>query len=489
MRKRTTEEFKEIVYELEGDNYKVLGEYISTTSKILIQHMKCGHIYEVTPARFLEGTRCPKCRSSHKPKDEGVFKSELPEGYSLIGHYVNAKTKVLIRHERCGYEWYTNPSTIRKGHGCPKCANNIKKIASDYQIDLSDYEFLEEVNGSKEKVSVKHKKCGYIWRTRPNDLMSGYGCPRCGHINSKAEKEIVDYIKTIYSGEIIENSRDIIPPLELDIYIPALKIGFEYDGLYWHSQKDKNYHLIKTETCEDKGIRLWHIFANEWKEKPELLKKRIRHLILKDDKPIYGRKCQVKEISPLEKNDFLAVNHIQGADKSKINLGLFYDDELVAVMTFSTNTVSRNTRLKEGEIELSRYATLLGSNVIGGFGRLIKYFWEHFDYQCIYTYADRRYTNRNSNIYLKNNFKEIAISSPNYWIVGPKETLYHRFSFIKQDLVKKYGFPSTSTEDEMLNVLGLSKIYDCGTLRYLLTKPMSKKPTIKAEEVRGRDVR
>lgn len=472
MKKRTIEDFKNEVKKLVGDEYSVLGEYEKSTIKIKMLHNTCGTIFEPTPARFLSGTRCPKCRSSHIPKTEEVFKSEMPLGYILLSPYVNAKTKVFIRHEGCGYEWWTNPSTLRKGHGCPRCANNLKKSTSEFQLEVRDYEILGVYNGNKEKIRVRHKLCGYEWETRPNDLLSGYGCPRCAHINSKAEKEMVEYIRVIYDGPIVENDRTVIGPLELDIYLPDIGVAFEYDGLYWHSEgkKDKNYHLIKTQKCEEKGIILWHIFANEWKEQTALVKERIKHLITKKDDRIPGRKCDVRVITPREKNDFLALNHIQGADRAKISLGLFYKENLVAVMTFSDNTVSRNALLQKGQIELSRYATLLGNNVIGGFGKLLKYFWEHYDYDELLTYADRRYTNRNSNIYLNNGFTEIAVSEPNYWIVGPGEKLYHRYNFTKQKIKERYGLEGNVSEEELLTLLNLHKIYDCGTLRYSLRR-------------------
>lgn len=472
MKKKTTEDFKNEIKDLVGDEYSVLGEYKISTTKIKMRHNICGTIFEPTPTRFLSGTRCPKCRSSHIPKTEEMFKEEMPKGYILLSPYVNAKTKVFVRHESCGYEWWTNPSTLRKGHGCPKCANNLKKSTNDFQLEIKDYEILGEYGGNKEKIRVKHRACGYEWKTRPNDLLSGYGCPRCAHINSKAEKQMADFIKTVYSGMIIENDRTVIGPLELDIYLPEIGVAFEYDGLYWHSEgkKDKSYHLIKTQKCEEKGIILWHIFANEWEEQNTLVKERIKHLITKKDNRIPGRKCDVRVITPREKNDFLALNHIQGADRAKISLGLFYEEKLVAVMTFSDNTVSRNTSLQEGQIELSRYATLLGNNVIGGFGKLLKYFWGHYDYNELLTYADRRYTNRNSNIYLNNGFTEIAVSEPNYWIVGPGEKLYHRYNFTKQKIKERYGIEGNASEEELLTLLNLHKIYDCGTLRYSLKR-------------------
>ena len=192
MKKRTTEEFKNMVRDLVGDEYSVLGEYETTLTNIHMRHNKCGTDFYPTPARFLAGSRCPKCRSSHQPKTEEKFISELPKGYTLVGHYINAKTKVLVRHESCGYEWYTNPSTIIKGHGCPKCANNIKKTREELQSEISDYEILGEYKTNKDKILTRCKQCGCEWNIRPNDLISGYGCPECAkHVSNKEKKCVI----------------------------------------------------------------------------------------------------------------------------------------------------------------------------------------------------------------------------------------------------------------------------------------------------------
>ena len=94
--------------------------------------------------------------------------------------------------------------------------------------------------------------------------------------SSRIEKDIVNYVKTIYNDEMIENSRNIIHPMELDLYLPKLKLAVEYNGKYWHSIErgiSKDYHLRKSLKCREKGIRLIHIYEFEDIDKQkELLK-------------------------------------------------------------------------------------------------------------------------------------------------------------------------------------------------------------------------
>ena len=82
-------------------------------------------------------------------------------------------------------------------------------------------------------------------------------CYPIGDSQSIKEKELLEFIKSIYSGEIIQSYRD---GLEIDIYLPELKLGFEFNGLYWHSEiyKDKMYHLNKSNYFKEREIRIIH---------------------------------------------------------------------------------------------------------------------------------------------------------------------------------------------------------------------------------------
>lgn len=98
---------------------------------------------------------------------------------------------------------------------------------------------------------------------------------------SKAEQYIIDHLN--YSGEIQHNNRKIIKPLELDIYIPELKLGLEYNGLYWHCVErgfPKDKHRLKSIACKNQGIRLIHIY--EFEDLDEQIQK-INQLILGHD--------------------------------------------------------------------------------------------------------------------------------------------------------------------------------------------------------------
>ncbi len=215
-------------------------------------------------------------------------------------------------------------------------------------------------------------------------------CLYCNPIikmDSFGEKELSKYIRSIYSDEIIENDRKMLDGKELDIYLPKKKIAFEFDGIYWHSElyKDKNYHIDKTNLCLERGIQLIHIFENEWIHKQDIVKSRITSLLGISTK-IYARKCECKEISYLESKEFLDENHIQGNCISKYRYGLYYNNELVSLMTFG------KSRFKD-EFELLRFCNKKYENIIGGASKLFFHFLkDHEEINEIISYADRRWS-------------------------------------------------------------------------------------------------
>ena len=149
---------------------------------------------------------------------------------------------------------------------------------------------------------------------QPNNHLQGQGCKKCFKDKSNVEYEVLNFIKSKYNGEIIENDRKILNGKEIDIFIPQKKLGIEINGLLWHSEfyiPNKNYHLDKTKLAESKNIRIIHIFEDEWKLKNDIIKN-ILTSILNDNNKIFARKCEVKEISHETSKNFLNKNHLQG---------------------------------------------------------------------------------------------------------------------------------------------------------------------------------
>ena len=469
------------MYDLVKDEYSVLGEYVNNKEKILMRHNTCGHEYMVQPNKFLTGRRCPKCSHGSTLKGLDQFKSEVydlvGDEYTVLGNYEGNNTKILMRHNTCGHEYMVTPVKFSSGNRCPKCSHgSTRKTIEDIKKEIEEvdpnYELVSEYKGRKTKVKLRHS-CGcefetYIW----NFLKNGVRCPNCkDYSSSSSEKELLNYIKEIYKGDIKNNYKlsSKKSEKEIDIYLPDLKMGFEFDGLYWHSveKSDDKFNLLhKTEYFNEKGIRIIHIFEDEWENKKDIVKDKIRSIIgLNNENRIYARKCDVVELDQKEANDFMNKHHIQGCGSSSYKVGLKYKGELVAVMTFCKARSQVVNQREEGLIELFRFSTT--GSVVGGFSKLLKFSINKYKFKKIITFADRRWSS-DENVYIKNGFKFLHYSEPSYWYFINK-TRYHRSTFMKHKLKDKFKdiYDDSLTEKEIMAKAGYKRIYDCGTAVYL----------------------
>ena len=305
----------------------------------------------------------------------------------------------------------------------------------------------------------------YIMRKKYNVTI----CTNCNNIGkSGKEIDLLDFIKDNYDKEFIFNTRKIISPYELDLYLPDIKLGIEFNGLYWHSDiyKEKNYHLDKTNLCINNGIQLFHIWEDDWIYKQGIVKSMILNKLGKTPNKIFARKTEIKEINYNKIiRDFLNKNHIQGFIGSKIKLGLFYNDELVSLMTFGELRKSLGQSDKKGSYELLRFCNKLNTSVVGGASKLFKYFINNFEFNEITSYADRSISNGNLYVSLGFNFEKYT--SPNYYYIidGVRK---HRFGFRKDKLVKE-GFDLTKTEIQIMSERKINRIYNSGNIKFIYT--------------------
>lgn len=341
----------------------------------------------------------------------------------------------------------------------------------DFLFDKEDYSGTQKYK----HYSFKCKKCLIIF---DDYITNGCypKCPKCfPYIPSHQEIELMDFIKSIFNGEIVKNDREILPSgKELDIYIPSKNIAIEYNGLYWHSElngKDRNYHRSKTIECESLGIRLIHVFEDEWLNKKVIVQSKLRHLLnLNAADKIYARNCVIKEVNYDVCSTFLDEYHIQGADKSSIRIGLYNNDKLVAIMTFGHNRIALGNKNLLGEYEMYRFCSA-DKPVVGAGGKLLSYFIRTYNPLKITSYADRRYSSDHA-FYSKLGFDLVGKTAPNYWYFNKTMKRFHRYSFRKSELQKKLQtFDPNLSEWENLQLNGYDRIWDCGNLKYVWIDP------------------
>ena len=217
---------------------------------------------------------------------------------------------------------------------------------------------------------------------------------------------------------------------------------------------------------ENKGYNLIQIWEDDWRDinKYFIIINRLRSKLQKSIK-IYARKCIIKEVSGTDAKRFLNENHLQGYIPSQYKYGLYYNNELVEIITIgkSRKPISGKTEC----LELYRLCTKLGYNVIGGFSKLLKYASKELHGNELISYADCDWCNMNNNGYESVGFKKIKITEPGYSynINGKRE---NRLNYTKQKLVNA-GFDKNKSEVEIMHERGFYRIFDSGNILFKIT--------------------
>ena len=509
MKKLSFEEFKIKAIKTHGDKYDYSNvNYINSQTKVEIKCPIHGVFFQKPNNHFTRG--CFKCKAN-KIKSTKLIKygnenfnniekikntniKKYGTSTPLINDAIKQKTKntIIERYgvdnvfksdvikqktkntiiERYGVDNVSKNDIVKlklsekakkRDKGCYMKSINKKrnlfiedlqsKIGDDYKIlRYNSYYDVEVLN----KISMSITNESVYTLTRRSKL----GLDLTVKNNSNLQNEVLNFTKS-FGCVCIENDRKTIHPLELDIYIPSRKLAIEFNGFYWHDERNKpnDYHLNKTNLCEAKGIHLIHIYEDDWLYKQDIVKSRLKSIFGLSENRFSARKCIIKELDNNTAKTFLNENHLYGSTNAKYRYGLFFENELVACMTFGFN------RFEKNKIELHRFANKLGSNVIGGASRLFKHFLNIVKPTEVISYADRSWTmNNGKSVYEQLGFKLDKKTSPgySYAIKGHRE---NRFKFRKSELIKE-GFDSNKTEVEIMNERGFYRIFDSGNLKF-----------------------
>jgi len=296
-------------------------------------------------------------------------------------------------------------------------------------------------------------------------------CLNCNPVllsTSIDEKSIFSFISDNYKGTIIGNYKGL--KKEIDIYLPELNLGFEFNGLYWHSElhKEAEYHYNKYKLSKDNGIDLMTIWEDDWKFKKDIVKSMILNKLKLTETKIFARKCVIKDVDSNLIRRFLEVNHIQGFVGSKVKIGLFYNDELVSLMTFGSLRKSLGQKNQENYWELLRFCNKINTRVIGAGSKLFKYFLNKYNPLEVISYSLNSYST--GKLYENLNFQCIGETKINYfWCKQSKR--YHRFNFRKDKLIK-FGYDPNLTEREIMYQRGYFRIFDSGSKKWVIKNPL-----------------
>jgi hypothetical protein len=459
------------INKIQKTNIKKYGSYSACKSLVVKDKIKQTHNNR-TQEEKQQSTLLTKQTKLEKYGNENYnnieqHKQTMLDKYGNI-NYRNHKKMYSTKKKKYNNEHFNNKLKIKQ----TQLIKNFNIWKNTWDLNIIQPIFNEQdFIGLYSYYKFKCITCGYEfehYRYSNKEVL----CPKCNHTKgSSYELQISDFIQQYI--QIETNKRFYYNKQkchELDIYITNKQFGIELNGLFYHSEKDKtnklnklyltgikpNYHLIKTNFFKEQGIQLLHIWDNEWLNKQNIVKSIILSKLNLLSNKVFARKCVVQNVSSKESNKFLENNHLQGKDTSSIRLGLYYDDELVALMTLGKSRYNKNY-----EYELYRFACKTYTSIIGGFSKLLKYFIQTYQPNSIITYSDKRYSI--GNVYKKNGFTFLHDSSPNYFYTKDYSLLESRVKYQKHKLSKILEvYDNALTEWENMQLNGYDRVWDCG---------------------------
>ena len=450
---------------------KTYGVEIPTLYDRRMHYMRTGNYwweqwFDIVEVKDNEMKKCPYCDWTttdvnnlsgafevHLKNTHGITKEQYIAEHPEDMEYFRLKNPVLDR------QFETDES---KFVTCKVCGRKLAHISNSHlkTHGMTKLQYIEKFGITGLVSKAFHERQSAIAIEGNKAIKHSY--------SSADEKEIGEFITSL--GFEWHTDRQILNGQELDIYIPAKNLAIEYNGNLWHSEqygKKKTYHLHKLEKCNNAGINLIQIFEDEFALKKDIVFSKLKHILNCDNDTvkIMARKCLVSNITKEEAEAFLNNNHIQGFVNSSIYMGAFYENRLIAVMSFIEET--------KGHWNLSRFATLQNTICQGVASKIFTHFIRENKPVEVKSFADRRWTlNATENLYTKLGFKLTEITRPEYRYYNSKIDRYmrfHKFNFRKQLLAKRYDLPIEMTESEMTKALGYTRIWDCGLFKYVWT--------------------
>ncbi len=399
--------------------------------------------------------KCEKTLIEHYGSLENARQLSSEKGNATkIQHYGENYGSIIWKKicEQMGVENISQTDIWKKKHLERSC-KRISKFANIIQ--------------KGDKYFLHCDKCGKDHEQKLNDVWTR--CLDCYPIGSKpfsiVENGLKDFLNTYEHFEKVRKIFKNRPKMEIDMYSERLKLGIEVDGIYWHKGFDKNMQLLKYNLAKESGIRLMRIFDDEIIEKRKIVENILKTTLGIYGKKIYARKCEVKEISQNDYIDFVEENHIQGYTPASVKLGLFYENQLVEIMSFARPRYS-----KHYEWEMMRECSKDDFQIIGGKGKLFAYFVKKYSPNSIVSYCEKRLFTGKS--YEKLGFKKEKDSPPAFRVYW-NGIVHHRSTFTKANMknLKGFNFNENMTQLENLRENNAFPIYDCGNFVFSWTKP------------------
>jgi len=346
-----------------------------TLKKTMLERYGVENYWQTEESRSL-----PRDFSKRQPRTKQQYAEEAKKRAATnLSRYGNVCSLHGTNHDR-------TTAVLEEKYG----ANGVQKMANETASNnrwTKHHEALEKycIDNNIEIVNftIKNSKNFFKCKICGEEFhrVNGFPvCPRCNKPNifiSKKEKEILEYIKSIYDGPIRDNDRKLLSGKELDVYLPDLKLAFEYNGTFWHGYSKctkvslaefKRKIEEKRLLCRDLGVRLITIDECDYIDRPEVFKRFISNVIL-PKRRVNARDCELRKIDTKTARDFLEYYHVNGFRGGETKLGLYEGDELLSVAVFGKH---------KKENECIRLCFKTGVEIVGGWAKLRAHFGQPF---------------------------------------------------------------------------------------------------------------
>lgn len=348
---------------------------------------------------------------------------------------------------------------------------SLPKIKPEVHSLLSDISWLTEEYINKKRTLVDIADELGIFYGTVGEYCKKFGFTIRQRTNySLEETKVCKFLESL-NIDYIHSDWKTLGKKEIDILVPDKKFGIEINGLYWHSYnpncshtksefEDKRKHIDKTELSRAAGIELMHITDYEWKYKEEIIQSIIKTRFGLSER-IYARNCEIKEVSKENEKLFLNKNHLQGSISSQHASGLYYNNELVMIMTSGKSRTS-----KVADIELLRLCTKIGFSVVGGAQKLFKDMKTLYSGKKIVSYCDL--SKFSGSVYEKLGFEKIGDPTLGFfWTDGTSVLSRHKST---HDSMAKWlkGYDENKSQTDNMFDAGYRRYWDAGQATWIL---------------------
>jgi hypothetical protein len=412
--RHTTEQVVAEFRAVHGDKYDYSRvEYRTNHTKVTIICPEHGE-FKQAPSYHKGGGGCPACSYEdrgdlrRRTTDNAIAEFRCVHGdkydYSQV-EYKGAHAPITVICLDHG-PFETTSNEHLRGTDCPKCAlvsrsgeNHVRAIPADEAVaryretfgDRYDLSMIvEDWAGSKAKVRIRCPKHG-IFESRPSDAWRGIGCPGCGvetRLNqaasgrSRLEAQMIGFIESL-GFETRHGYLRGDATWTFDAVVERLKVAFEFNGVYWHSQAfaSRGDHYYKRLHAERQGYRMVTVWEDDWLFRQDQIKAMIRATLGLAELRLDAGQVNPTLIQPGDAESFHAAfsphEHTPTAD---LHVGITYCGELLAVASFRLDGT------------LARYTLKPGVAIERGIAAVVGAYCRAVEVEAVVVYCDRDYS-------------------------------------------------------------------------------------------------